>query len=879
MKKLKRTLLCFAVCAAAAATFAACGETEETECEHDWGDWAVTTPATCTQAGEKTRVCKKNASHKETDTVPALDHDWGDWEDTTPSTCNTAGEKARVCKHDASHKETAPLELVGHNWNPWTVEAANKPTETEGGKATRTCKYDGCTAGTELTEYALPALDSDDYTVGEDSAKPGVPGEVTYTYDKNSVTVEITVATPALPHEHVWGKWEATKIPTTGAKGKAVRTCTGAGDCDATAADTEYELPTLTNAGYTKGEDTATSCLPGTQKYTLAIGNDSVSFDVVTAAKADFKTVAMNSTSSSVVLPSGSSLALKNGVKPHYECNVCHKTFYNNSGHTDDYEVTLTDNIIISQKINGRTMSVPHYGVAKVGKNTMYGNRSYGILFKATESGIYKISSAEAQVLGVIGYYGSSETGTTSCTIYDGGWKKDAVQFARFTRSPETPETASGKYVYVQMDAGDVVSVSYGGANRVSVDVEKISEAAAPLCQMHVAGAYDLSAISANGGNLEKKCAVCHETIETITYKKGIELGQDAVAAVESGAAIVKSEQTTVSFSFTASKTGVYVISLSALSAHTLSIGSPVKFDGANVAMYLGGAWAYNPPFGTSGNASNGTLSVETNEIMIKIGAEQVNKALTFTVEVTGDTGAEKPVCILSEIETQQVITEGKNDVVITEANALGNGVYTFVPTATKAYSITVPAGLYVAAGTEDLGEGGRFNFDATKDEAIIFYFTGSEAKTYTVTIGDAVDNANTYTLNVDEDPLGVMMKGKTLMTVNVGNAVVGKTYTVTVGGAFFMGKQMGQGTAQFKFNGTDVDFDSMFDSDAGQLFYANPGSEVNVNGCTVSRSGDAITLTFTATGNDTLYFSVSNKNVSGDLGALTLVMTEVVAS
>lgn len=39
---------------------------------HDWGAWAVTTPATTSAAGVETRVCKRNASHTETRDIPKL---------------------------------------------------------------------------------------------------------------------------------------------------------------------------------------------------------------------------------------------------------------------------------------------------------------------------------------------------------------------------------------------------------------------------------------------------------------------------------------------------------------------------------------------------------------------------------------------------------------------------------------------------------------------------------------------------------------------------------------------------------------------------------------------------------------------------------------
>ena len=39
---------------------------------HDWGVWAVTTPATTSAAGEETRTCKRDASHTETRAIPKL---------------------------------------------------------------------------------------------------------------------------------------------------------------------------------------------------------------------------------------------------------------------------------------------------------------------------------------------------------------------------------------------------------------------------------------------------------------------------------------------------------------------------------------------------------------------------------------------------------------------------------------------------------------------------------------------------------------------------------------------------------------------------------------------------------------------------------------
>ena len=57
---------------------------------HDWGEWKVTTPATCTTKGVETRYCNRDHSHVETRTTPATGHHWKDNGDGT-HTCPDCG--------------------------------------------------------------------------------------------------------------------------------------------------------------------------------------------------------------------------------------------------------------------------------------------------------------------------------------------------------------------------------------------------------------------------------------------------------------------------------------------------------------------------------------------------------------------------------------------------------------------------------------------------------------------------------------------------------------------------------------------------------------------------------------------------------------------
>jgi hypothetical protein len=79
--------------------------------EHQWGNWTQTTAATCTAAGEETRVCEKNEENKDARPI-AIDpqaHNWGAWTQTKAPTTTAEGEETRTCSNDAVHKETRAI--------------------------------------------------------------------------------------------------------------------------------------------------------------------------------------------------------------------------------------------------------------------------------------------------------------------------------------------------------------------------------------------------------------------------------------------------------------------------------------------------------------------------------------------------------------------------------------------------------------------------------------------------------------------------------------------------------------------------------------------------------------------------------------------------
>lgn len=103
----------------------------------------ITKEPTCTESGSADCTCDyehtNGAAHPScnrtwTDKVPALGHDWDDWQVTTPATCTKEGVETRYCKHDHSHVETRPIPATGHHW-------------VDNGNGTHTCPDCGATEG------------------------------------------------------------------------------------------------------------------------------------------------------------------------------------------------------------------------------------------------------------------------------------------------------------------------------------------------------------------------------------------------------------------------------------------------------------------------------------------------------------------------------------------------------------------------------------------------------------------------------------------------------------------------------------------------------------------------------------------------------------
>ena len=183
---------------------------------HIWGEWDIT-PATCTAAGEKTRVCTLDSTHIETIIIPATGHAWGAWFTSTPATCTSAGYEKRVCANDPAHTETRPIGATGHAWGAWTAVTA--ATCDTAGTTRRVCGNDS----SHVQNGTIPALGHlwGAWTVTT-PATCTAAGMETRTCSRNTSHTE-TRSIPVIGHD--WGPWTVTTPATVDHEGEETRTC------------------------------------------------------------------------------------------------------------------------------------------------------------------------------------------------------------------------------------------------------------------------------------------------------------------------------------------------------------------------------------------------------------------------------------------------------------------------------------------------------------------------------------------------------------------------------------------------------------------------------------------------------------------------------
>ena len=123
MKSLITKLLLTGVIATSLILLASCSSDEETsaECNHEYGEWTITSQPTCESDGIRTRSCTK-CQLPVHESAPALGHDYEVTEIIVAATCEEEGSAKFACKHNSSHTKTDALPAIGHAYSDWKID-------------------------------------------------------------------------------------------------------------------------------------------------------------------------------------------------------------------------------------------------------------------------------------------------------------------------------------------------------------------------------------------------------------------------------------------------------------------------------------------------------------------------------------------------------------------------------------------------------------------------------------------------------------------------------------------------------------------------------------------------------------------------------------
>lgn len=200
-------------------TCTACGETETASLpmlEHTPGDWNVTKEATCTADGEKVRSCTVCGTTIGTEAIPATGHTYGPWSVEVPATCKDEGKEVQVCGQCGDKQYRSIDKLTTHTWSEWL-------TDTPAGCTTEGSQHRTCSVCGIMQSETIPAKG---HAPSEDSvvvpATCETEGSITGKCKECGEVLEHSVI-PALGHE--WGEWTVKTAATCEAGGEEIRTC------------------------------------------------------------------------------------------------------------------------------------------------------------------------------------------------------------------------------------------------------------------------------------------------------------------------------------------------------------------------------------------------------------------------------------------------------------------------------------------------------------------------------------------------------------------------------------------------------------------------------------------------------------------------------
>ena len=183
---------------------------------HTYGEWTVTTPATCTAAGVQTRSCL-SCNSKETREIPASGHDYIS-AITKEATETAEGIRTYTCSKCQDSYTEAIAKLPASHKHSYSSSVSKQPSCTEKGTKTYTCS-----CGDTYSEE-IPASGHDYTSKITKEATETAEGVRTYTCSKCQDSYTEAIAKLPASHKHSYSS-SVSKQPSCTEKGTKTYTC------------------------------------------------------------------------------------------------------------------------------------------------------------------------------------------------------------------------------------------------------------------------------------------------------------------------------------------------------------------------------------------------------------------------------------------------------------------------------------------------------------------------------------------------------------------------------------------------------------------------------------------------------------------------------
>ncbi|MDE6030658.1 MAG: leucine-rich repeat domain-containing protein, partial [Oscillospiraceae bacterium] len=233
-------------------------------------------------------------------------HEWGDWSLTVEPTVNTTGTAERTCS--CGEKQTKTDVPVLTDDTVWTKDETTKPTISENGSYTYTSEYGEVTA-------EVPELKDTGVWTKTETTNPTVSENGSYTYTSDYGTVTVTVPKLTDPS---WTK-EETKKPAIDTDGEY----TYESDYGTVTVDVPKLSDTEVWTRDTENSTEPTEEKPGNYVYTSEYGTVTVTIPPI------------GHTHDLTHVPEVTATETTTGTKEHWHCDGCGKDFADENGETE----------------------------------------------------------------------------------------------------------------------------------------------------------------------------------------------------------------------------------------------------------------------------------------------------------------------------------------------------------------------------------------------------------------------------------------------------------------------------------------------------------------------------------------------------------------